>query len=121
VQDRFGGKVPCAMEELLELPGVARKTANIVLGLACGKVEGIPVDTHVRRFALRFALTKHTDPVKIEKDLMELLPREEWLSITFRLIEYGRSICPARPHECSEHPLTHLYPKAAEIWPKAKG
>lgn len=117
IKERFGGKVPCSMEELLTLPGVARKTANIVLGNGCGIVEGIAVDTHVRRLSIKLGLTKNTDPDKIEKDLMQLLPKKEWFNFTYRMIEYGRQICPARKHECKNHPLTKIYPKATNIWP----
>ena len=117
VQEEFGGQVPRTMEELTRLPGVARKTANIVLGNAFGVVEGIAVDTHVRRLALKLGLTDHQDPVKIERDLMELLPREEWLEFTYRLIEYGRQVCPARKHDCRDHPLSRIWPPAAERWP----
>jgi endonuclease III len=117
VQDQFGGKVPEKMEELLSLPGVARKTANIIQGNAFGIVEGIAVDTHVRRLSLKLGLTDHSDPVKIEKDLMQLLPRGQWFNFTYRMIDYGRTICPARKHDCSDHPLTRLYPEAADRWP----
>ncbi len=117
---RFRGKVPDAMEELLTLPGVARKTANIILGVAFGKIEGVAVDTHVRRFALRFDLTNHTDPKRIEEDLMKIVPRKEWLDFNHRLVEYGRHYCPARKHDCKNHPLTKIYPRAAGIWPRAK-
>ena len=120
VRDQHGGKVPGTMEELLALPGVARKTANVVLSNAFGINEGIAVDTHVRRFAIRFDLSDHVDPVKIEKDLMEIVPKKDWNTITYFLIEYGREICPARKHDCKEHPATRVYPKAANIWPKAK-
>ncbi len=118
--ERFGGKVPGTMNELLTLPGVARKTANIVLGIAFGTLEGVAVDTHVRRFALRFGLTNHTDPKRIERDLMEIVPRKEWLDFNHRLVEYGRAYCPARKHECKNHPLTKVYSKAARVWPKAR-
>lgn len=117
VSEKYEGRVPCKMEELLELPGVARKTANIVLGFGCGKVEGIAVDTHVARLALKFGLTSEKNPNKIEKDLMELFPKNEWLKLNSRLIEYGREICPRRKHNCENHPLTKIYPKAADIWP----
>jgi endonuclease-3 len=120
VQKRFHGRVPDTMEELLALPGVARKTANVILGNAFGRVEGIAVDTHVRRFAIRFDLSDHKDPVRIERDLMELLPRREWFRFTYRLIEYGRTVCPARRHDCKNHPLTKLYPEASNRWPKAR-
>ena len=117
IQERHDGEVPDTMEELTALPGVARKTANIVLGNAFGKVEGIAVDTHVRRLAIKLRLTDNKDPNKIERDLMRLLPEEEWLDFTYRIIEYGRQICPARKHDCTGHPLTKIYPPAAETWP----
>ena len=117
VQHRFGGHVPENMDDLLSLPGVARKTANVVQGNAFGRVEGIAVDTHVRRLSLKLDLTDHTDPVKIEQDLMQLLPQSEWFPFTYRMITYGRRICPARKHDCHDHPLTRLYPPAADRWP----
>lgn len=120
IRDDFGGAVPRTMEELLTLPGVARKTANVVLSNAFGVNEGIAVDTHVRRFAIRFDLSDYTDPVRIERDLMEIVPRQNWNTITYLLIEYGREICPARKHDCTDHPLTTIYPPAADVWPKAK-
>ncbi|PIP73051.1 MAG: endonuclease III [Candidatus Lloydbacteria bacterium CG22_combo_CG10-13_8_21_14_all_47_15] len=118
---RHRGRVPCTMEEMLGLPGVARKTANVVLGNACGVVEGIAVDTHVRRFARRFDLTNSSDPKIIERDLMELFPKKEWFKLTYRFIEYGRRVCPARRHECTKHPLTKIYPVAAHRWLKIGG
>lgn len=120
IKTEFNGKVPETMEELVTIPGVGRKTANVVLSNAFGTHEGIAVDTHVRRFAIRFDLSDHSDPKRIERDLMEIVEKKYWNTLTYLLIEYGREICPARKHECSEHPLTQLYPKAAEIWPKAK-
>lgn len=120
IKQEYGGKVPDSMQELLKLPGVARKTANVILANAYGKVEGIAVDTHVRRFAQKFDLSDSANPKKIEQDLMALLPRKEWFNITYRLIEYGRKICPARKHICEKHPLSKLYPPAAGRWPKAR-
>jgi endonuclease-3 len=117
IKEKFKGKVPQTMREILTLPGVARKTANVVLGNAYGVVEGIAVDTHVRRLSIKLGLTNHNDPVKIEKDLMQLLPKNEWFNFTYRMIEYGRKICPARKHNCKEHPLTKIYPPAANLWP----
>jgi len=113
----FGGNVPERMEELLSLPGVGRKTANIIQGNAYGIVEGIAVDTHVRRLSIKLGLTDQTDPDKIEKDLMELLPRDQWFAFSYRMIAYGRRICPARRHDCRDHPLTRIYPPAADHWP----
>jgi len=116
VRDVYGGAVPCSMKELLTLPGVARKTANIVLGTACGVVEGIAVDTHVKRFAIRFGLTDHADPVKIEQDLMAIVPKGDWYEITYRIIEYGRQIAPARKYDTSKDPLVALYPPAGAVF-----
>lgn len=120
IQDKFNGQVPATIEELMRLPGVGRKSANVITSNAFSVNYGIAVDTHVRRFALKFDLTTHTDPVKIEQDLMKLLPKSEWFAFHNNLIFYGREICPARPHECAEHPLTKIYPSAASVWPKAK-
>ncbi len=106
IKERFGGKLPKTMTEMLTVPGVARKTANVVLGNAYGVVEGIAVDTHVRRLAKRYGLTTHDDPVKIERDLMALYPKKEWFSLTYRLIDYGRKYCPARPHDHAVCPLS---------------
>jgi len=106
VKEKFHGKVPRTMTELLTLPGVARKTANIVLGNAFGIVEGIAVDTHVKRLAQKLGLTKEANPDKIEKDLMALIPREEWFAFTYRLIEYGRKYCPAKAHDHKNCPLS---------------
>ena len=117
IQERFAGEVPSTMDDLLSLPGVARKTANVVLGNAFGVVEGIVVDTHVRRLSIKTGLTDNRDPEKIERDLMDLLPRDEWFPISYRMIEYGRTICAARKHDCSDHPLSRLYPPAASTWP----
>jgi len=119
IKKEYGGSVPFSMDELLTLPGVARKTANVVLSNAFGKIEGIAVDTHVRRFAIRFELSASKNPETIEKEIMLLLPKSEWFGFSNRLIEYGRTICPARKHDCSQHPLTKLYPKANRIWPRA--
>jgi endonuclease III len=108
IKTRFGGKVPRAMEALLQLPGVGRKTANIVLGAGYGVVEGIAVDTHVRRLARLLDLTDETDPDKIEQDLMKLIPESEWVEFSYRLIEYGRQYCPARSHDHSNCPLSRI-------------
>jgi len=120
VREDFGGIIPRTMEEMLTIPGVARKTANVVLGNAYGVVEGVAVDTHVKRFAQKFGLTDHKDPKKIEQDLMALFPKKEWFPLTYRLIEYGRQICMARKHNCAEHPISKIYPKAATTWPSIK-
>ncbi|HAL24358.1 TPA: endonuclease III [Candidatus Wolfebacteria bacterium] len=108
IKEEFGGEIPKTMEEILRVPGVARKTANVVLGMAYGVVEGIAVDTHVIRLSNLLGLTDHKDPVKIERDLMELLPKGEWMSFTYRLIDYGRKYCPARAHSHTNCPLSQI-------------
>lgn len=105
IQTQFGGKIPATMEEMLTLPGVARKTANVVLGVVYGIVEGIAVDTHVRRLTRRWGLTTQMDPVKIERDLLEILPQSAWKDFTFRTIEYGRQYCPAKRHAHERCPI----------------
>ncbi len=106
IKKEYGGKVPQTMAELLTLPGVARKTANVMLGVGFKKPAGIVVDTHVRRLANLLGLTKSQDPVKIEQDLMMIVPRSEWVDISLRLTLYGRRYCPARPHDHANCPLT---------------
>jgi endonuclease III len=101
----FGGKVPQKIDDLLTVPGAARKTANVVLGTAFGIASGVVVDTHVQRIANRLDLTKQQDPVKIEQDLMKLLPRERWILFSHQVIHFGRRICVARKPKCSECPL----------------
>jgi endonuclease-3 len=110
IMEKFGGKVPDTMEELISLPGVARKTANIVLANAYGKNEGIAVDTHVARLSLRLGLTDRKEPSKIEKDLMELVPREEWSNFSHLLIFHGRRVCLARKPKHSECVLFDICP-----------
>lgn len=112
IRDRFNGKMPTTMAEMLELRGVARKSANVILGNAYEVVEGIAVDTHVRRLSQRLGLTGHDDPVKIEKDLMALFPKKEWFKLTYRLIDHGRIICAARGRKCSVCPLKDICPAA---------
>jgi endonuclease III len=112
--EKHGGEVPQTMEELVELPGVGRKTANVVLGNAFGKAVGIVVDTHVSRVAGRLGLTKNADPVKIESDLMKVVPQKEWVKFSHRLIQHGREICVARKPKCSECLLNELCPSAQE-------
>jgi endonuclease-3 len=105
VSGEFGGKIPKTMEEILTIPGVARKTANVVLGNAYGVVEGLAVDTHVKRLARLWKLSGEENPEKIEKDLMVLLPKEEWFNFTYKVIEYGRKYCTARVKDHSGCPL----------------
>ena len=120
IQEHYRGKVPRSEQELVTLPGVGYKTAHVILGELFDIWEGIPTDTHVKRFAHRFGLTTHTDLTKISKDLEALVPKRDWKYVNNGLVLYGRYVCPARPHECTAHPLTKIYPKAATIWPKAK-
>jgi len=105
--DKYGGKVPKTMEELVKLPGVARKTANVVLGSAFG-IPGIVVDTHVKRLSQRIGLTTEKDPVKIEFDLMALIPKKDWIGFSHQMIWHGRRLCPARKPKCPECPLLKL-------------
>lgn len=107
LRERFHGKLPRTMREMLEIPGVARKTANVVLGNAYGVVEGIAVDTHVKRLSLMLGLSDENNPSNIEKDLMEIFPRKDWFRATYLLIEYGRNYCPARRHDHAQCPLGH--------------
>ena len=110
IVDEYDGQVPDTMEDLITLRGVARKTANIVMGNAYGKVEGIAVDTHVRRLANRLGFSEESDPDKIEQDLMRLIPRERWFGFTYVLIDHGRAICVARRPKCEVCPVNHLCP-----------
>ena len=112
IVERFGGEVPRTMEELLTLPGVARKTANVVLANAYGLTEGITVDTHVIRVSGRLGLTENTDPVKIEKDLMEIVPKTQWGIFAHLLVFHGRTICVARMPDCPGCPVNKLCPSA---------
>ncbi|MFA5629050.1 MAG: endonuclease III [Dehalococcoidales bacterium] len=115
ILEQYNGNVPSKMEELVNLPGVARKTANIVLYNAFGIRDGIAVDTHVRRLSQRLGLTQNNDPVKIEKDLMQMVPREIWGSFSYLLIEHGRAVCIARKPKCGLCVLSDLCPYFASI------
>jgi endonuclease-3 len=108
ILDQFGGEVPRTMEELLTLPGVARKTANVVLGTAFGIAVGVVVDTHVIRLTNRLELSRNPDPKKIEQDLMRIIPKDKWILISHQLIWHGRKICQARKPRCVECTLEHL-------------
>jgi endonuclease-3 len=109
--DEYGGEVPRGMEALLTLPGVARKTANVVRGECFGLADGVVVDTHVARIATRLGFTRERDPVKIERDLMELVPRRQWIAFSHRLIRFGRTVCDARRPRCSTCPLARRCPR----------
>jgi endonuclease-3 len=122
--EEFGSQVPPSMEQLLTLPGVARKTANVVLAHAFGIHSGVTVDTHVKRLSYRLGLTEHTDPIQIERDLIRLLPSEDWENFSIRLIYHGRAICKARNPACQACLIADLCPSAnlpqlAEIPPGA--
>jgi len=108
----FGGQVPQTMEELLTLPGVARKTGNVVLAHAFGINAGVTVDTHVKRLSHRLGLTTHTDPIRIERDLMKLLPQPDWENWSIRLIYHGRAVCNARNPACDRCQIADLCPSA---------
>ena len=115
--EKHKGQVPQTMEELLELPGVARKTANVVLGVAFEKAEGVVVDTHVQRLSQRLDFTKEERPEKIEEDLMKLFPRERWIQLSHLLIHHGRAICVARKPKCAQCPIEDLCTSADKTVP----
>jgi endonuclease-3 len=104
----FGGEVPRSLDDLLKVPGAARKTANVVLGTAFGIPSGVVVDTHVQRITRRLDLTKHDEPVKIEQDLMKTIPKDRWILFSHQVIHFGRNICEARKPKCQECPLDPL-------------
>jgi len=111
IQERFGGEVPKDMAALVELPGIGRKTANVVLGTAYGIACGIVVDTHVVRVSRRLGLTAQKDPVKIEQDLMQVVPKSEWVAFSHRMIHHGRRLCAARKPQCDDCPLRPFCPR----------
>jgi endonuclease-3 len=115
ILERHGGEVPRTTAELVKLPGVGRKTAAVVASNAFGATEGIAVDTHVRRLSKRLGLTRHTDPVKIERVLMQLYPRTRWLQVSDVLIFHGRRVCHARAPRCEECAVTDLCPSAFRV------
>jgi endonuclease III len=116
IVEQFGGKVPETMEELLTVPGAARKTANVVLGTWYRKAEGVVVDTHVHRISRRLELTKNDDPKSIEQDLMKVLPREQWIDFSHRVIWHGRALCIARKPKCAECKLENVCHAADKTW-----
>lgn len=114
VRGELRGRLPRTLAQLVKIPGVGRKTANVFLGEIHGVMEGVTVDTHVIRFVTRFGLSDYRDAVRIERDLMELLPKKEWARFTHRVIFYGRYLAPARPYDTSKDPLVRIYPLAAK-------
>ena len=108
LKEKYHGKLPKTMDEMLTIPGIGRKSANVILGNAYGVVEGIAVDTHVKRLSKVFGLSKETTPEKIEKDLMAIIPKEDWFKATYLIIDYGRKYCVARPHKHDLCPLTKV-------------
>lgn len=121
IQTRLGANaVPRTESELVAFPGIGYKTAHVILGELYNIWEGIATDTHVKRFAKKFDLTDNTDLKKISKDLEKLIPKKDWKYVNNGLVLYGRYVCSARPHDCTNHPLTKLWPPAATRWPKTK-
>jgi endonuclease III len=112
VVEEHGGRIPRTMKELSALPGVGRKTANVILGNAFGIDEGVVVDTHVKRLSNRLGFTRHDDPVKVEKDLVKLFPRERWTMLAHLLIFHGRAVCVARKPRCEACVVSHLCPSS---------
>ena len=120
IVEEFGGTVPDSMEKLVTLPGVARKTANIVLSAGYGKAEGIAVDTHARRLSQRLGLSRETDPVKIERDLMSIIPCKDWLDFNSLLVDHGRAVCQARKPKCPECFLRKICPSPTAFFPELR-
>jgi endonuclease-3 len=116
IMSDFGGEVPDEMDKILTLPGVARKTANVVLGTWFKKSEGVVVDTHVHRISRRLELTRHDDPKKIEQDLMNIIPRDRWTLFSHQIIWHGRKLCIARSPKCAECPLENICHAADKTW-----
>jgi len=116
VVEQFGGKVPQTMEEILKLPGVARKTGNVVLGSWYGIAVGVVVDTHVLRLSGRLELTKNTTPEKVEQDLMKIIPQDHWIQFSHELIHHGRQVCIARNPRCADCPLEALCNSGDKTW-----
>jgi endonuclease-3 len=119
IRDEYGGIIPQDKKLLVRLPGVGSKTANVVLGELYNIWDGIPVDTHVKRFVRKFDICASTNADVIERELCAMVPKKDWKYVNNGMVLYGRYVCPARKHDCNDHPLTKLYPRAAQKWPKA--
>ena len=120
VKEDYGGRLPQNMSGMLKIPGVARKSANVLLGNLFGVTEGVVVDTHMLRFAIRFNLSDYKDPVRVERDLMEVIPKKEWFSFSYKVVEYGRSYGASKGDKelHKTDPLIKIYKKAKNYWPK---
>ncbi|MBI2677491.1 MAG: endonuclease III [Candidatus Koribacter versatilis] len=116
IMEEFGGKVPETMEALLQVPGAARKTANVVLGTWFKKAVGVVVDTHVHRISRRLELTERDDPKRIEQDLMQVIPQDKWIDFSHQVIHHGRALCVARKPKCAECPLENICHAADKTW-----
>src|SRR3989344_1676144 len=119
VESEYKGKVPRDVAQLQKLPGIGYKTAHVVVGELFEEWPGIPTDTHVKRFARKFDLTDHTDLKKVSKDLEVLVPEKDWKYVNNGLVLYGRYVCKANKHDCTQHSLTKVWPPAADRWPRA--
>jgi endonuclease-3 len=119
IRDKHEGVIPKDKSMLIQLPGVGSKTANVVLGQLYDIWDGIPVDTHVKRFTQKFEISPSTNADVIERTLCEMIPKKDWKYVNNGLVMYGRYVCTARKHDCTQHPLTKFYPNAAHTWPKA--
>ncbi len=119
IRDEYQGVLPQDKRALVRLPGVGSKTANVVLGELYDQWDGIPVDTHVKRFVRKFGICTTTNADVIERELCSLIPRKDWKYVNNGMVLYGRYVCPARVHDCVKHPLTQLIPGSERVWPKA--
>lgn len=120
VVEQYGGDVPASMSKLLDLPGVGRKTANVILGVGFGINEGVVVDTHVTRISNRLGFTMHQNPVKIEQDLIKIIPKQDWIDFAHLLIAHGRAVCTARKPKCPACPVKEHCPSAQTFFPELK-
>lgn len=120
LEAKYGGKIPKDAQELQKLPGIGYKTAHVILGELYDMWDGIPTDTHVKRFARKFDITNHTELGKISTDLEQLVPKKDWKFVNNGFVLYGRYVCKAQKHDCLQHPLTKIWPPSANRWPTTK-